>query len=276
MKALLLGCGKMGGALLKGWLESSLFDHVCVVDHHNPEAVVGSYENVYWCDTLEKVSDNGFDVVILAVKPQQMDAVIDDCKRFASPQVVFISVAIGKNFDYFAHHLGKDVAVVRAMPNLPAGIQRGVTVNCSGTHVTKEQEMLAQKTMEAIGLVECVDDERLISTSAAISGGGPAYVFLLAECLIQSARHDGLSEDMAARMVIETIAGAGEMLRQAMVEGKPDLAQYPEQLRKNVSSPGGSTLQALQVYRETYDLYKITQEAVNQAKKRCLELEADR
>lgn len=233
-KILLVGCGKMGSAMLAGWLERGIAaTDVVVVEPSQPAlgavTVVGS----------EAAVPAGFspDVVIFAVKPQVMAEVAPPYARFASS--VFLSIAAGKTIAFFRQHLGTEATIVRAMPNTPAAVRRGITVCCAEPEVPATARQLCQSLLEAVGEVGWVEAESLMDVVTAVSGSGPAYIFLLAEAMEAAGVAQGLPPALAERLARATVAGAGELLRLS-----PDSAA---QLRKNVTSPGGTTAAALAV-----------------------------
>ena len=270
---LLIGCGKMGGALLGGWLERGVeAASITVVEPFTQSAA--RFETA----GVSLVSDSGAlsagyapAVVVFAVKPQQMDAVMSGLARFARAGTVFLSIAAGKTIAYYQGHLGSpgsaeasEAAVVRAMPNLPASIGRGMTVLCANPRVTPAQRETCAALLEAVGEVAWVEEESLLDPVTAVSGGGPAYVFLLIECLAQAGVEAGLPEDLAMRLARATVAGAGELVHRA--------AEPASTLRENVSSPGGTTLEALKVLMAPDGLQPLLTRAIAEATRRSREL----
>lgn len=262
----LAGCGKMGGALLAGWLDRGLDPSNVTAVEPNAEAVAWAAErgvNVVASpdDLPEAISP---DVVMFAVKPQMMDAAAPGYVRFAESSTVFLSIAAGKTISYFADCLGETAAIVRSMPNTPAAVRRGMTVACANRLVTQAAKDLCQDLLEAVGDVAWVEDESLLDPVTAVSGSGPAYVFLLAEAMAQAGREAGLPEDLAARLARATVAGAGELLHQS--------SELPETLRKNVTSPGGTTAEALKILMGLDGWQPIISKAVAAAARRSREL----
>ncbi|WP_259780911.1 pyrroline-5-carboxylate reductase [Aestuariispira ectoiniformans] len=263
----LVGCGKMGGAMLDGWLKSGITKGgVAIIDPHSGDTYAAPENNVHaYHQASDLPSDLNPQVVILAVKPQMMDAAIADYKRFAGPDCVFISIAAGKTIDYFEKHLGDSAAIVRAMPNTPAAIGQGITVCCPNSKVSDDQLTLSLTLLKAVGEAESVTDEGLIDAVTAVSGGGPAYVFLMTECLAQAGVDAGLPAELSAKLALHTVAGAGQL---AISSDEP-----PAQLRKNVTSPGGTTLEALNVLMRDQDgLQRLMTEAIAAATARSKEL----
>ncbi len=202
-------------------------------------------------------------VVVFATKPQVMDQVVPAYARFAG-SALFVSIAAGKTVAFFRQNLGAKAAIVRAMPNTPAAVGRGITVGCPTPEVTPAQRAIADTLLRSVGAVEWVADEGLIDAVTAVSGSGPAYVFLLAETLAAAGAKAGLPADLAARLARATVAGAGELLHQS-----PETA---EQLRKNVTSPNGTTAAALAVLMAADGFPGLLEKAVAAAEKRSREL----
>ncbi|TCZ59925.1 pyrroline-5-carboxylate reductase [Roseicella aquatilis] len=235
---LLIGCGKMGGAMLAGWLERGLTEAVVV--EPNPAATAAFAGRVTVVDNPAAIPP-GFRpaAVVLAIKPQEAAATLPTLAHLVGPETAFLSIMAGRNVAGMRTALGGAAAVIRAMPNTPAAVRQGFTVAFPGPGVTAAQRGLADRLLSAIGEVAWVEEEGLIDPVTAVSGGGPAYVFLLAEVLEAAAIEQGLPPDLARRMARATVAGSGALL-----------AASPEdsaQLRKNVTSPKGTTERALAV-----------------------------
>ena len=237
---LLAGAGKMGGAMLSGWLAGGLHARDVLVQEPNPSA-----DFVSWCGqqgvslAAEQLPAKSPSVMVMAVKPQMMADVFPSLAKVAGPTTITLSIAAGKTIASFEKHLPSNSAVVRAMPNTPAAIGRGMTVLCANAHVTCAQRALCEQLMRAVGDVGWVADESLMDAVTAVSGSGPAYVFLLAEALANAGVKAGLDPQLAMQLARATIAGSGELMRQS-----PDTAAT---LRQNVTSPGGTTAAALAV-----------------------------
>ncbi|MEZ5926536.1 MAG: pyrroline-5-carboxylate reductase [Hyphomicrobiaceae bacterium] len=262
----LVGAGNMGGALLKGWLDRGLAaSDVLVQDPVPPAPMVElmSARGIAWSAALEAV-DRTPSVILLAVKPQIMDDVVPSVVGLCRPETVVLSVAAGRTIRSLAQHFPANTAIVRTIPNTPASVGRGITVAVANPAVTDSQRRLCQELLEAVGSVGWVDDERLIDAATAVSGSGPAYVFLLAECLEGAALAAGLPADLARRLARETVSGAGELLRQS----DRDAAT----LRENVTSPKGTTAAALEVLMGPGAMPELMARAVKAAKDRAEEL----
>jgi pyrroline-5-carboxylate reductase len=256
---LLIGCGRMGGSLLKGWRESGAVGNAIVVDPALP-----ALPGVTVVPTLSDVSGLLPETILLAVKPQMLDQVMPGLAERLPDGALIISIAAGKPIAYFAGRLGKPAAIVRTMPNTPAAIGRGITVCCAGPGVTAAERDVADRLMKAVGEVAWIEDESLMHAVTAVSGSGPAYVFHLIEALRDAAEAAGLPADLAARLARATVTGAGELARQS-----PD---DPAKLRIDVTSPGGTTAAALAVLMGGKGLTDLMTRAVAAATARSEEL----
>lgn len=232
----------MGGALLAGWLDRGLDREGIVVVEPDPGlgGSISARHGISPCLAAEEIEPVlAPEVVVFAVKPQSMDDVAPRYRRFVGRDTVFLSIAAGKTIAYFESRLGDRAAVVRSMPNTPAAVRRGITVACANGRASPSQRGVCGDLLEAVGEVEWVDDEALLDPVTALSGGGPAYVFLLVECMARAGIESGLPEGLAWRLARATVTGSGELLRQA--------SDPPDVLRRNVTSPGGTTAEALKV-----------------------------
>src|SRR5438477_2987207 len=261
-KLLLVGCGKMGGAMLDGWLSRGL----AAADVLVAEPVEALRPKKAELRAVGSTSDIGEtpEIVVLAVKPQTMDAVLPDLKRFADEGAVFLSIAAGKTLNYFASHLGAAAKVVRAMPNTPAAVRHGITVACAARGVSAAEKQRCQQLLEAVGEALWVEDEALMDPVTALSGSGPAYVFLLVETMAEAGAKLGLSADMAMQLARATVAGSGELLKQS--------SEPAQQLRVNVTSPGGTTAEALKILMATDGIQPVFDKALAAASRRSREL----
>jgi len=262
---LLVGCGKMGGALLEGWLARGIAAGDVIVVEPNAEAAgPAAGRGVAVASSADALPAAGRPaVVVFAVKPQMMDGVAPAYARFADG-AVYLSIAAGKTIAYFERRLGGTAAVVRAMPNTPAAVRRGMTVACANRPVTDAQRRLCDDLLGAVGEVAWIDDEALLDAVTALSGGGPAYVFLLAEGLARAGVEAGLPTELAERLARVTVAGSGELLRCS--------AEPPAVLRRNVTSPGGTTAEALKVLMAEDGWQPLLDRAIAAAARRSREL----
>ena len=257
---LLVGGGKMGGAMLAGWVGQGLAPSI-VVDPTEARSLAAG--NVAAMAGIDRVpADFAPECVILAVKPQVADEVLPQLRRFAGEALV-LSVMAGRTLGGVRGALGGG-AVVRAMPNTPASIGRGFSVACAGPGVDGRQHALADTLLSAVGEVAWVEDETLLDPVTAISGGGPAYVFLLAELLEQAGIDHGLPPALARRLARATVAGSGALLA-ASTEDAADL-------RRAVTSPKGTTERALAVLMDAGAWPAAVRDAISAATRRSREL----
>ncbi len=262
---LLVGCGQMGGALLRGWRARGLAERYVVVEPGPGGGPFAAQADV----TLEPAADRlpadlAPNAVVLAVKPQVMAEVLPAYRRFADAGSLILSIAAGQTLGFFARRLGTAAAVVRAMPNTPAAIGRGIAVACASRAASAAERALADRLLGAVGEVAWVEDEAFLDAVTAVSGSGPAYVFLLIEALSKAGVAAGLPEALATRLARATVAGAGELARLS-----PEPAA---RLRESVTSPGGTTRAALDGLMAPDGLEKLLTRAVLAAARRSREL----
>ena len=261
----LVGCGQMGSAMLRGWLVQGAARRFVVVEPAGLPAVFAGAANVAWHPAADALpADMPPDVVVFAVKPQIIDDALPPYRRWARPQTLFISIAAGTTIGRLARHLGEEAAIVRCMPNTPAAIGRAITVACANPRVGDGQRALCEALLAAIGESAWVTDEVLLDAVTAVSGSGPAYVFLLIEAMAEAGAHAGLPADLALRLARATVAGAGELARRS--------PETPGKLRENVTSPGGTTRAALDVLMAEDGLPHLLDRAVAAATARSREL----
>jgi pyrroline-5-carboxylate reductase len=255
----------MGGALLRGWLDRGLDRRaVVVVDPKPPADSAALVAAAGVRDVPAPPAGVSARVVVVAVKPQIAASVLAGLRPLIARDTVVLSIAAGITLATLARGLGA-AAIVRAMPNTPAQVGRGVTAAIAGGRVRRTQRALVTRLLEAVGEVVWVDEESLIDAATAVSGSGPAYVFLLAECLAAAGVSAGLGKDAAMTLARATVAGAGELLRLS----DRDAAT----LRRDVTSPGGTTEAALKVLMaKTGGLAPLMRKAVAAAKKRSRQL----
>ena len=265
---LLVGCGKMGGALLAGWLDQGVStDQILVVEPSIDAERSSIPEGVSVLKDAADITDDFKPaVVIFAVKPQVMGEVVHLYDRFTAVGAVFMSIAAGTPIRFFEDTLGVGVGVVRVMPNTPAAVRRGMSVLCANVHADQVQQNLCTELMAAVGDTAWLKDEGLMDAVTAVSGSGPAYVFHLIECLAQAAEDVGLAPDLASRLALQTVSGSGELARLSDDEAA--------QLRINVTSPGGTTQAALEVLMGEDGLQTLMTAAVRAAEIRGRELGA--
>lgn len=257
----------MGGAMLEGWLsEGMAASSVTIVDPNaDARADYTARLGVNACaDADELPADYAPDQIVVAVKPQVINDVLPAYARFAGPNTVFLSIAAGKTIHSFEAILGKQAAIVRAMPNTPAAVGRGITVGCANANVSQDQAAKCRTLLSAVGQVEWVEDEDFLDAVTALSGSGPAYIFHLTEAMAHAGRMAGLNPELADRLARATVSGAGELLHQSPLP--------PSTLRENVTSPGGTTAAALEVLMGPDGLKDLMTKAIAAATQRSKDL----
>lgn len=259
---MLIGAGKMGGALLEGWVTLGVDPARIAVIEPLPAAPVTKLAARGLRINPDATSLRP-DAIVIAVKPQIAPQIMPDVAALMAPSTVAVSIMAGRTIAFLAGALPDGAAIVRAMPNTPAAIGRGITVAVPHS-VNPPQRRLADALLAAAGAVEWIDDEALMDAVTAVSGSGPAYVFLLAECLARAGQKAGLPADLAARLARATVAGSGELLYRSSVEAAV--------LRQNVTSPGGTTAAALDVLMAPDGLDPLMERAIAAATKRSREL----
>jgi pyrroline-5-carboxylate reductase len=257
----LVGAGNMGAAMLRGWLALGLDPTRAAIIEPSPSKEIAAWPSLRINPDTDGLNASA---IVIAVKPQVANAVVPTLAPLIGPATLVISIMAGRKLDSLQQSLSTPCAIVRAMPNTPAAVGRGITVAVANDKVTPQQRDLADRLLKAIGLVEWVSDESLIDAVTAVSGSGPAYVFLLAESLARAGAAAGLPSDLAQRLARATVAGAGELLHRSPLDAAT--------LRTNVTSPGGTTAAALAVLMSENGLDRLMQEAVVAATKRSREL----
>jgi pyrroline-5-carboxylate reductase len=260
----LIGAGKMGSAMLDGWIGLGLDpSRVAVIEPQpSPEICALAARGLKLNPDPRTVLDPA--VVVIAVKPQVAAEVVPAAAPLVGRASVVVSIMAGQRLAALERALPAGSAIVRTMPNTPAAIGRGITVAVANARVSPQQRDLAHRLMAAIGAVEWVEDEGLLDAVTAVSGSGPAYVFLLAEALAQAGAAAGLPADLAERLARATVAGSGELLHRAPLDAAT--------LRRNVTSPGGTTEAALAVLMDDQGLAPLMRQAVAAATRRSREL----
>jgi pyrroline-5-carboxylate reductase len=264
---LLVGCGKMGSALLRGWLAHGLrAADVFVVepDAGSREGAREHYRVSAVAEAKGLPSDLRPRALVFAIKPQSMAAVLPAYRALARSGAVVLSIAAGTAIARFTAAFGERTPVVRAMPNTPAAIGAGVTALYANPNVDVGQKQLCEALMAAVGAVHWIDDEEQMHAITAMSGGGPAYVFLLIETLAKAGIACGLPADLAWPLARATVAGSGAL---AAHSNEP-----VEVLRRNVTSPGGTTQAALEVLMAKDGIGALLERAIAAATRRSHEL----
>ena len=263
-RILLVGAGKMGGAMALGWLEGGLTPSSLAILEPNPSEPITSLAasrgiamNPAQCAPPE--------VLVLAVKPQSLDAAAPRIAPLAEASTLVLSILAGKTIANLEKRLPKARAIVRAMPNTPASIGRGVTAAFASPDVTATQRRWSERLFGAVGTFHWLDDEQAIDAVTAISGSGPAYVFALTEALAAAGEKLGLSPELAMNLARGTVQGSGELMSR-------DSSTSPATLRRNVTSPGGTTAAALAVLQGEDGLDDLMARAAAAARARAAEM----
>jgi len=258
----------MGGALLEGWFRHGLSPvDVMVVEPAGRAMVLPAVDHpalVVLENERQIPTDFKPDVVVFAVKPQVLEQVIPHYRKFDSAGSLFLSIVAGKPISAYTSVLGEKAAVVRAMPNTPAAVSRGVSVLFAAPTVAPSQKRVCTVLLGSVGEVAWIDDEEFMDAVTAVSGSGPAYVFLLAECLAEAGKRAGLPPDLAESLGRLTVSGAGVLMDSS--------EESASELRRNVTSPGGTTQAALEVLMGNDALESLLSEAVTAAVRKSREL----
>ena len=260
----LVGAGKMGGAMLEGWLALGLAPQNVIAIEPEPAVEVSALA-ARGLRLNPPARDVGkASAIVLAVKPQVAPDVVPTLTAYLGATTVVLSIMAGRTIGFLEGALAKPAAIVRAMPNTPAAIGRGITVAVPNAGVSSNQRELVHALLSATGVVEWIADEALMDAVTAVSGSGPAYVFLLAEALARAGAAAGLPAELAGKLARVTVEGAGELLHRSPAD--------PATLRQNVTSPGGTTAAALEVLMGKDGLASLMEKAVVAATRRSREL----
>lgn len=263
-KILLVGCGKMGGALLGGLINSGVLSRNVMVVEPNIASVHDRY-NVRVLKEFDETEFEDFmpDIILLAVKPQIVSKVLCDYKKFVG-QSLFVSIIAGKTVSFFEQHLGKDAAIIRTMPNLPMMIGKGAVAWYKNKAVSDEQLAILGHLFASAGVLQQVEKEEMLDAVTAISGSGPAYAFYFMELMVEAAVKLGLHQEVARDLVLQTVAGSAELA----INSDKNLTE----LREAVTSPKGTTEAALEQLMSDDILREIITKTTNAACRRSKEL----
>lgn len=265
-KVILVGCGNMGYAMLRGWVSSTgklQAEDVIVVEPNEALRERAGKEGVAVTSAQDSLEDAAADLVVFAVKPQVIRDVVPAYRRFAQ-ETTFVSVAAGTGIATFEELLGPGAAIIRCMPNTPAAIGKGMMVVYSNPNVRPEMAAFVEELFEVNGAVATIEDEGLMDAVTAVSGSGPAYIFHFIECLTAAGERAGLPLETARLLAMQTVYGAANLAKES--------GEDPGQLRKQVTSPNGTTAAALDVFMGDDRLQDLVTEAVAAARKRSIEL----
>lgn len=264
LNILLIGCGNLGRAMLGGWLKQNESTQFILLETKPSLELLDLIQPHERRIKFNPTSAFTADAAVFAVKPQVMDEMLGQLGHSIPTNAVAISVAAGKRIETIARHLHVNQPIVRAMPNVAASVGEAACVCVANAHVKNEQRTLATQLMQAIGQVEWVDDEALLDPVTALSASGSAYVFLLDEEMTKAGISVGLPQELAAKLARQTIIGAGALLKSSDTT--------PEDFRKSVTSPGGTTEAALKILMGENGLGALMQKAIQAATARAKEL----
>jgi len=259
----LVGAGKMGGALLEGWLRLGLDPIKVAVLEPQPSPQIAALAARGLRLNPDPQTLTAAAAIVIAVKPQTAAEAIPAAVPLVAASTVVVSIMAGRTLRFLGAALRRPCALVRAMPNLPAAIGRGITVAVA-RDADLAQRGVADRLLAATGAVEWIDDEALLDAVTAVSGSGPAYVFLLAEALAQAGAAVGLPPPLAQKLARETVTGAGELLHRSPLDAAA--------LRQAVTSPGGTTAAALAILMDNNGLTSLMGKAIAAATARSREL----
>lgn len=267
-KIVLVGCGKMGGAILEGFVKNTINpENIKVVEPslYRKKEYKKKY-NIQVVPTANEIAKNFTpDIIIFAVKPQIIDEILPEYKPFSNRKTLFISVIAGKEIKQFENILGKHAKIIRTMPNLPATIGKGITVACANNNISTADINQTKVLLATLGEVTLIKEEALLHQVTALSGSGPAYVFYFIECLIEAGKKIGLSEELAKTLTYKTIQGSIELII--------DQGVSASELRKQVTSPKGTTEAGLALLMKEHGSVKqIVKKTLKAATKRSTEL----
>jgi pyrroline-5-carboxylate reductase len=259
----LVGAGKMGSAMLDGWLARGLDPKKIIVIEPQPvKALKALARRGVKLNPKDKVGVAS--AIVIAVKPQSAPEAVPPLARYIDKTTLVLSIMAGRTIGFLEKSLPTGTAIVRAMPNTPAAIGRGISVAVANAKISMRQRKQASDLLAAIGKVEWVDDETLMDAVTALSGSGPAYIFLLAECMARAGVAAGLPKELATRLARETVAGSAELLHRSDLDAAT--------LRQNVTSPGGTTAAALEVLMGPGGFDQLLTQAIAAATRRSRDL----
>lgn len=257
----LIGCGKMGQALLSGWLKKDLPLDITVIQ---PDPLPSYFPSQGYTYTQSVPTDVTFDILVFAVKPQVLNNVLKAYANSVHDTSLVLSIAAGKSIETFENVFSASQPIIRAMPNTPAAIGQGITALCPNGQVSEDHRKTAESLFSASGETVWIEDETQMDAVTAVSGSGPAYVFYLIEALTEAAKNIGLNESQATKLARQTVIGAATL-------AKEESQTEASTLRENVTSPGGTTEAALKILMEG-EFKRILSDAVSAARDRGKEL----
>ena len=268
----LFGYGKMGSSIANGWLLKKLNFNFYVVEKEISLREKAKKDGFKAYNDINQILNNSFvkniDIIFLAVKPQQMNEAVKQFHILDFKKTLFISIAAGLSFSWFRNKIDKNIKIVRAMPNLPASVGKGVTGYCKSDNLSSNEEENTSVLLNSFGKAVYLDTEDLIDVVTAISGSGPAYIFYLVEVLSEIGKNEGLSEESAKVLALETLIGSARLLETSNID--------PKNLRQNVTSPGGTTEAGLEILAsKKTGLFDLLNSTINSAKQRAIYLNSN-
>jgi len=268
----LFGYGKMGSSIANGWLLKKLNFNFYIIEKEallREDAKMDGFKafnNIK--EMLNKSNVENIDIIFLAVKPQQMLDAIKQFNVIDIEKTLFISIAAGLSFSWFKNKVHDNVKIVRAMPNLPASVGKGVTGYCKSDNLSLNEEENTNTLLNSFGKAICLDNENLIDVVTAISGSGPAYIFYLVEVLSKIGINQGLPAVSAKVLALETLIGSAMLLESSNID--------PKILRQNVTSPGGTTEAGLEILASKKNgLFDLLNNTISSAKQRAIYLNSN-
>ena len=269
---ILFGYGKMGSSIARGWMLKKLNFNIFIIEKQASLRKIANKDGFKVYENIERLNEtnnsNIFNIIFLAVKPQQMEETVKSFLKFNLHKAVLVSIAAGLSFSWFKNKINNEIKIVRAMPNLPASIGFGLTGYCKGKNLSEEEDKDVNTLLSAFSKVIYLNNESLIDNITAISGSGPGYIFYLVEVLTQIAVDHGLSVKDAKTIARETLVGSTRLIETSNID--------PKTLKKNVSSPGGTTEAGLLVLESKKNgLYPLLKSTINNAIKRAKKLNSD-
>lgn len=259
----LIGCGKMGGAMMRSWLKNDLVSRINIIDPAPLSDELLNDHRIGYAPQYQGESITS-DILILAIKPQILKESSKEIAKNLSNETALLSIAAGQSLNILENIFGSDKAIVRTMPNTPASIGKGISVSIANKNTNEKQRNIVQKLLSATGENLWIEDESLMDAVTALSGSGPAYIFYLIEALAKAGENSGLTENMAMALARQTVIGSA-----ALAEHEKNTSAAT--LRENVTSPNGTTQAALDVLMDGR-FQEILNETLSSAVKRSKEL----
>ena len=269
---LLFGYGKMGSSIARGWMLKKLDFNIFIIEKEASLRKIATQDGFEAYESIDSLNETkklkNFDIIFLAVKPQQMEETVRSFYNSNLHKSVFVSIAAGLSFSWFRNKFNKDIKIVRAMPNLPASIGFGVTGYCKSKNLSEEEDKDVNSLLTAFSKTIYLNNESLIDKVTAISGSGPGYIFYLVEVLSQIAIDKGFTKKDAKLLAEETLIGSARLIEASNID--------PKKLKENVTSPGGTTEAGLLVLQSKKNgLHPLLKSTINNAIKRGKELNFD-